>query len=229
MIYLAEELKSLGVEQVILCPFNSPVHKYCLKHHFPHVTYFKGFSANPMVAFRVTHVCKRENIDLIHVHDSHAHNFAVLSSVLTNNQLPIVVSRRVDFAITGTSMSLFKYNHPNVKRIVCVSEAIRDIMLASIEDPNKLAVVHSGIDLNRFEGVSSQGTLRKEYNVPADYALVGNVAALAPHKDYPTFISAAKTLIERGVKARFFAIVEGPSRKEVEESIEEAGMESTFT
>lgn len=225
LIYLAEELKGLGIEQVILCPFNSAVHKYCLKHHFPHVTYFKGFSANPMVAFRVSHVCGREGVDLIHVHDSHAHNFAVLSAVLTNNSAPIIVSRRVDFAIQGTSMSLFKYNHPNIRKIVCVSQAIRDIMADSIEDAEKLTVVHSGIDLGRFEGIKVGRSLREEFGVPDDHALVGNVAALAPHKDYPTFIRTAKRLIEQGERIRFVAIGEGPERKEVEGLIEAAGME----
>lgn len=225
LIYLAQELKKLGVEQMIMCPFNSAVHKYCLKHHFSHITYFKGFSANPMVAFRVTHVCRRESIDLIHVHDSHAHNFAVLSSVLTSNDLPVVVSRRVDFAISGTSMSLFKYNHPRVKKIVCVSNAIKTIMEEFIEEKEKLTVVHSGIDLERFEGVASGRSLREEFAVPDDHKLIGNVAALAPHKDYPTFVRTAKALIDRGEKMRFVAIGEGPSRKEVEQAIEEHGMQ----
>ena len=225
LIYLAEELKKLGVEQVIMCPFNSQVHKYCLKNHLSHVTYFKGFSANPMVAFRVSHVCSRERIDLIHVHDSHAHNFAVLSAVLTKNERPIVVSRRVDFAIQGSSMALFKYNHPNIRKVVCVSGAIRDVMLGFIEDKSKLEVVHSGIDLSRFEGVVSNGKLRSEYQIPADYAIIGNVSALAPHKDYQTFVDTAKILVAKGLKAKFIAIGEGPSRKEIEEYIDRQGMQ----
>jgi L-malate glycosyltransferase len=225
LIYLAEELKLLGVEQVVMCPFNSEVHKYCLKNHLAHVTYFKGFSANPMVAFRVAHVCSKERIHLIHVHDSHAHNFAILSAVLTKNERPIVVSRRVDFAIQGSSMSLFKYNHPNIKKVVCVSAAIRDVMLEFIEDKSKLKVVHSGIDLSRFENVVSKGTLRTEYQIPDDYSIIGNVSALAPHKDYQTFVDTAKRLIDEGFKAKFIAIGEGPSRKEIEEYIDQNKMQ----
>lgn len=225
LIYLVEELKLLGVEQVVMCPFNSAVHKYCLKHHLNHVTYFKRFSANPMVAYRVNHVCSRERIDLIHVHDSHAHNFAILSAVLTKNDLPIIVSRRVDFPIQDTSMSHFKYNHSQIKRIVCVSKAILEVMQPSITDQDKLVVVHSGIDPEKFKGVTGQGRLRKEYDIPDDYALIGNVAALAPHKDYPTFIRTAKSLIDSGFKAKFLAIGEGPSRKEVENLITELGLD----
>ncbi|MEX2597305.1 MAG: glycosyltransferase family 4 protein [Salibacteraceae bacterium] len=229
LIYLVEELQTLGVDQVVMCPFNSAVHKYCLKNHRPHVTYFKGFSANPMVAFKVSHVCRKEQIDLIHVHDSHAHNFAVLSAVLTNLDLPIIVSRRVDFRVHGGGLSLFKYNHPNVKKVVCVSHAIKEIMTEFIEKPDKLAVVHSGIDLSKFDSIKTDARLRKELGVSKDCKLIGNVAALAPHKDYFTFIETAKKLIDNGLNAHFLAIGEGPSRKEIEQRISSEGMDNYIT
>lgn len=226
LLYLAEELKALGFYQVIMCPFNSEVHQYCLKKHLNHVTYFKGFSANPMVAFRVAQTCKREKIDMIHVHDSHAHNFAVLSAVLTGTDLPIIVSRRVDFPVSDTGMSSYKYNHPQIAKIICVSNAIKDVMLPSISDHSKLTVVHSGIDLDKFKKKKLQNVLRSKYEIPDDYLIIGNVAALAPHKDYPTFLRTVKRLVEGGIKAKFFAIGEGNCRKEVMEQIAEMGLKN---
>lgn len=224
LMYLVEELKLLGVHQVVLCPFNSEVHKYCLKKHLNHHTYFKGFSANPMVAFRVKHVCSKEHIDLIHVHDSHAHNFALLSHVLTNNDAPIVISRRVDFPIQGHALSVFKYNHPQIKRIICVSEAIRSVMDSYIEDKTKLCVVHSGIDISKFNHAQTN-RLRTEFQIPAHKILIGNVAALAAHKDYPTFVKTARQLIDAGLNAKFFIIGEGPCRKEIENTIAQEAMD----
>lgn len=225
LLYLAEELRAIGFQQLIMCPFNSAVHQYCLKKHIGHITYFKRFSANPMVGFRVAQTCKRENIDMIHVHDSHAHNFAVLSAVLTKMDLPIIVSRRVDFPVKDSGMSAYKYNHPQIAKIICVSNAIKEIMEPSITDKSKLAVVHSGVDLEKFDAYKAEGRLRKEFNVPDDHMIIGNVAALAPHKDYPTFIRTVKRLIEGGLKAKFFAIGDGPLRKETVEAINEAGMQ----
>ncbi|MDP4687887.1 MAG: glycosyltransferase family 4 protein [Salibacteraceae bacterium] len=224
LLYLAEELKALGFHQVIMCPFNSAVHKYCLKKHINHVTYFKGFSANPMVGFRVSQICRKEKIDMIHVHDSHAHNFAILSAVLTQMELPIIVSRRVDFAVKDTGMSAYKYNHPQIAKIICVSNAIKEIMEPSIQDKSMLTVVHSGVDLQKFSKYKVTNKLRKEFEVPDDYMLIGNVAALAPHKDYFTFIRTAKRLVTSGLKAKFFAIGDGPMRKEVMEAIAAEGM-----
>jgi L-malate glycosyltransferase len=224
LIYLMEELIALGVWQIVLCPFNSMVHKYCLKNHLNHVTYFKGFSANPMVAFRVSHICKREAIDLIHVHDSHSHNFAVLSSVLSKNEVPIIVSRRVDFPIHSGALSMFKYNHPRIARILCVSAAIMEVMKPFIDDKTKLEVVHSGIDLEKFNDVKEEVNLRSEFGIGDMTTLIGNVSALAPHKDYQTFIAVAKRVIESGKDVKFLAIGDGPLRKEVKQWIEEADM-----
>lgn len=224
LIYLVEELSKLGVWQMVMCPFNSPVHQYCLKHHINHHTYFKGFSANPVVGFRVNHVCKQEKISLIHAHDSHAHNFAILSAALANNPCPVIVARRVDFPVQDGAMSAFKYNHPRIAKIICVSEAIREIMLPDIVDKSKLAVVHSGIDLSRFHHTPSD-ILHKEFGIAGDTKLIGNVAALAPHKDYPTFVRTAKHLVNAGLKAKFLVIGEGPSRRDVVAAIRQHNME----
>lgn len=216
LIYLAEELSNAGVEQLIMCPFNSAVHKHCLKKHIAHITYFKGFSGNPMVAFRVAHVCKREHIDLIHVHDSHSHNFAVLSAVLANNVTPIIVSRRVDFPIQDHTFSLYKYNHPRIAKILCVSEAIKSVMLPFIEDQQKLEVVYSGIDLKKFDKIKADHSIRTLLGIEEHVHLIGNVAALAPHKDYFTFVDTAKKLIDDGLKAHFIALGDGPLKREIE-------------
>ncbi len=229
LIYLVEELMGQGMEQLVMCPFNAEVHKYCLKRHIPHITYFKGFSGNPMVAFRVSHICKREGIDLIHVHDSHAHNFAVLSAVLTNNPVPLIVSRRVDFPVRDSSFSLYKYNYPKIAKILCVSKAIKTIMEEFIEDKSKLEVVYSGVDLKKFEGVEPSSTLRAALKVSHDLPLIGNVAALAPHKDYFTFVDTAKHFLDAGGKAHFVAIGDGPSRKEVGAYIADQGMNKHIT
>lgn len=225
LAYLVDELRNEKVRNLVFCPFNSEVHKHCLKNNLNHITYYKGFSANPVVALRVATICARENIDIIHAHDSHAHTFAVLSASLFGNKTPMVVSRRVDFPVGNSALSAAKYNHLNVKRIICVSKAIKAMTAEGIKNPERLSVVYSGIDLRKFESVTGADFLKKEFNVPDGHLIIGNVAALAPHKDYRTFVATAKILLEQGLKARFFAIGEGPSRHEIEAFVKSEGME----
>jgi glycosyltransferase involved in cell wall biosynthesis len=79
------------------------------------------------------------------------------------------------------------------------------------------------VDLGRFsEG--ADGRLRRELGVPAGLPLIGNVAALADHKDHPTFIDAAARLTATGLDARFVVIGDGELRAELEARSRAAGL-----
>jgi glycosyltransferase involved in cell wall biosynthesis len=101
--------------------------------------------------------------------------------------------------------SKYKYNHKCIKKIICVSEAIRGMYLPAIQDTSKVTTIRSGIDISRFKYQASS-ILRKEFDIDADTLLIGNVAAISPHKDYFTFIDTVKLLQAAGIKAKYLAI-----------------------
>jgi len=150
-------------------------------------------------------MCGRNGIDIIHAHDSHAHSYVVLSAVLFGNATPAVASRRVAFPVGRGATSRWKYNHKSVGTILCVSEYIRNLMRTTVVDANRLKVVYDGIDIKRFKSRESS-ILRTEYNLPRDRVLIGNVAAIAPEKDYRTFLRVAERLLQKGWDATFFVI-----------------------
>ena len=205
--YLAEELRSQGIRQWIFCAKGSKMEAFCRERGFEIFPFSKGFSLNPIVAWRIRQLCRRLGITHLHAHDSHAHTFAVLASLFFKNNTPLIVHRRVDFPIGGSFFSKWKYNHPLVRRIVCVSHFIKKLIEPAIRDTSRLAVVHSGIDLRKFEEkLLLTGKLRSEFNVPAGEWLIANVAAIAPHKDYFTFVKTAEILLLQHFPARFFII-----------------------
>lgn len=204
--YLVEELNKESIQQWIFCPKNSALADYCLFHNLPHFTYTKLFSTNPLIAFQFKNLCKKLGVSLAHIHDSHSHTFAYMSALL-GNSTPLVLSRRVDFPVQNTSFSKKKYNHPSIKRILSVSQAVQDILAPTIEDKSKLNIVHSGIDITKFDS-AEKGVLRKELNLPSSTKIIANIAAIAPHKDYHTFVDAA-AIIKRRHPETFFLIIGG--------------------
>lgn len=222
--YLITELAKKKIDQVVFCPTGSPMEKFCRENKIAVVPYKKRFSLNPFVALQVKNYCKKNEVDLIHVHDNHAHTFAWLAALLFGNKPQIVVSRRVDFSINKNRLSLAKYQHSKVARIVCVSEAIRQIVLKDYPHPEKVVVVYSGIDLEKF-GAKPDGRLRKKLGLSPNDLLIGNVAAIAPHKDYFTFVDTAKILLAGGQDAHFVAIGgDGGERELIQKYIEEKGI-----
>ena len=218
LAYLMEELNA-KIDQWVICTANSSFEEYAKNSGFNYFSQSKSNGFDIPFAKRIAKICKERQIDIIHTHDSHAHTFAFLSVQLFSNRSSIVVSRRVDFPIKKGWLSKLKYNHSSIKKIVCVSNAIKEITKAGINDFSKLEVVHSGIDLSKFS--SRRGILRKELSIPDSTFLIGNTSALADHKDYFTFLSVAKNLIGRDKEIQFVVLGKGPLENEIKAKAKE--------
>ena len=193
--YLYDELHQQQIQQWIFCAKGGALARYCQQQNIPHFTYQKRFSTNPLVAYQFKQLSKKLNIDLAHLHDSHSHTFGYISAIL-GNSIPFVLSRRVDFPVKDNWLSYRKYNHPSIKKILSVSNYVQQILAPAIKDPSKLQVVHSGIDTTRFK-YTKQNILRKTYNISESATIIANVAAIAPHKDYFTFVDTAAILLKK--------------------------------
>jgi len=147
-----------------------------------------------MVAYQFKKLGKKLKIDLAHLHDSHSHTFGYISAIL-GNATPFVLSRRVDFPVKNNWLSYRKYNHTSIKKILSVSNFVQKILAPSIQDQSKLQVVHSGVDTTRFK-YTNQNILRQTYGIPAATKIIANVAAIATHKDYFTFVDTANILLK---------------------------------
>lgn len=210
--YLIEELNRLGVENIVACRDNSSFANRCKSNGWPYHSLAFRSSLDLSTAWAIKKICRKENVDLIHIHSGKSHGIAVLSATL-GNATPLVLSRRVDFSIRRNRMTKWKYNHPQIFRIISISRAIDRMVRTAIRRPEKCTTVYSGIDINRFSHAT--GYLRKTYQIPSSTMLIGNTSALADHKDYSTFIKTAKILNRAGFKGKFFIIGDGPLRASI--------------
>ncbi len=226
LAYLVGELKKMNVKQYVLCVKDSAVETYCRHSHIPYFSTEKRSSVDIFFASRIASICRKNKIELIHTHDSHAHTFSILACDFFGCRSSIIVSRRVDFPVSKSAFSRYKYNHRKVKRILCVSDKIREITSGSLKDPSKILTVHSGIDYSRFAGKTNSGKLHTEYSLDSSMKLVGNVAALAPHKDYFTFVDAAAILCRKNDNICFFIIGDGPLQSEIKAYVKKSGFAS---
>ena len=217
LAYLIGELENAGVENFILAKKNSAFYNYSNQH-------FKNTLASSFngqfdfsTSLLIKSFCAKNNIDVIHAHSSHSHALVVWSAVL-GNKTPVVVSRRVDFPVSKNFISSFKYKHLSVKKFICVSQCIKNILSPSLTHADKAVVIYDGVDLNRFDPVQNNGLLRKEFSILPDEKIIANIAALAPHKDYFTWLKTVSLLVGK-IKAKFLIIGDGPMKSEIENEI----------
>ncbi len=226
LAYLLQELPQYGVNNIVLTHQNSVLTHYCKKNQITHSALAASFPGKLLNPLMLKKLCKKNSIDVIHVHDAHAHTLAIYAATIAGNKAPIVVSRRVDFPIKDHWLSRYKYNHPLIKRILCVSNEIKRITIPGIKEPNKLEVVYSGVDTHQFADQTKGQILRSTFQIGEEYWLIGNTSAIAEHKDYFTFVDVAAEAIRQGIKAKFIIIGSGPKEEAVKLYTKTKGLEN---
>ncbi len=224
LAYLFEQLQKKNEKQLIVCSEGSALQNKCEREKWNHIALQKRWNTDFIYAFQLSKILKKIDADVVHTHDAAAHTLALISKIVFGYKAKLVVSRRVDFSVGKNIFSSVKYNHAAVSKIICVSNAIKNIMLQSVPE-KKLAVVHSGVDLNKFK--TPQDILRKELNIPHETLLIANIAALAPHKDYFTFLETVKILKEQyQLNAKYLIIGDGALKEKIEQKIIELQLQN---
>ena len=135
---------------------------------------------------------------------------------------PLVASRRVDFHLRGSSLSRWKYRQ--VDCFVCASAAIRKMLIGDGVPEVRAVTVHEGIDLEHVQS-APPADLHADLWLPHHAPLVGNVAALVPHKGQRHLIESAMLVLPKVPDARFVIAGEGELRPALERQIREHHLE----
>ncbi len=223
--YLVEEHKQKGIDVHIMCRKGSDFAAYCHKRNWK-VSYATFSNSLDVVsAIKLKKYCKENDIDLIHLHTSKAHGVGVLAAAL-GNTAKLVLSRRVAFGKKSGWLTHWKYNHPAIRRVVCISQHVKSEMEHICDFTQNLRVVYDGVKLPE-DGLFQKKTLFKEkYSLSPDTKLVANIAALTYEKDYKTYIAAAEQIIKSGRKDTVFLCVgEGSLKEELMAELKEKGLE----
>ncbi|HEU4927002.1 MAG TPA: glycosyltransferase family 4 protein [Vicinamibacterales bacterium] len=175
-------------------------------------------------AWRLSRVVKQLKPDIVHAHDPHGVAMASIAlSMSTQPRTPrLVASRRVDFHMRQSALSRWKYRQ--VECFICASDAIRQIVVSDGIPRSRTVTVHEGIDLGHV-AAAPRAELHKELWLPHDAPLVGNVAALVPHKGQRYLVDAAGLVLPKQPDARFIIAGEGELRPQLEHQIRQHHLE----
>lgn len=223
--YLAEALQQQGVEVMLACRQGSAVEAYCRKNGIPHKALPFRNSLDVYSAWHIRQLCRRWQPDVLHAHSSKSHSLAWLATLL-GSRVPLVLSRRVAFPIRPSQLNKKKYNHPRLRKIICITEAVKKQVLPLLANPSQAAVIPSGIDLSSYPPPSADNFLKERYLLPSDSFLIGTTAAFTKEKDYSTFLHTAGKVLKNsgGQNLYFIAMGEGPERPAMQALAEQLGI-----
>lgn len=192
---LCRELKELApdVNNRILCIEDSPFHQKLNKSNVQVIPAKLAFKMDPRYFIELINTCKSVGIDLIHIHDTTALTLAVMGNKFYDLP-PFIFSKKTSFPIKPRKQTLYKYNHPKIKKILCVSKATQRITAESITDQRKLSCIYHGTNTTYLNG-SKPVDLREQFQIKKDAFLIGNIANHIRSKNLETLIKVANELV----------------------------------
>ena len=187
---LFEQSGPLGVKRLSLMPRND-------------------LDLRPVPALR--RLIRSEKYDIVHFHTKRAH---ALSLWLPRGpQSPkYVVTRRMDYPETRSWYTRYLYNR-RVDGVVAISRVIMNLLIEAGVEPERIRLIHSGIDPQRFDRCAD-GSASAEYE-----AVVGIIASLEERKGHRYLFEAAAILKQRGHRIKYLVAGEGSARRELEERV----------
>jgi glycosyltransferase involved in cell wall biosynthesis len=181
-------------------------------------------------AWRLSRVIRKLKPDIIHAHDAHGVALAALAlsmgtaaALRSGVRAPgLVAARRVDFHLRGNSLSRWKQRQ--VDCFIAASEAIREMLIHDGVPAERTLTIHEGIDIEHVLAAPVVN-VHETFWLPHHAPVVGNVAALVPHKGQRYLIDAAHLVVREVPDARFIILGEGELRDGLERQIRDHHLE----
>ncbi len=203
---LAEGLYQKEMPVVLVAPPESPLLKRAQEigiETFPLV--YRG-EWDLVAAWKLASFLRKKKAGLVHAHDGHAVMLAGLAGRLSST--PAVCTRRVDFPIRGA----WKYRWW-MKRVICISSAIRQICAQGGIPAERMPVVFSGIDVDAVKNApGDNGQIRASFGEDAKKErrlVVLNVASLTDHKGQTYLLDAMPRVLKQVPNALFLIAGDG--------------------
>jgi L-malate glycosyltransferase len=220
--YLFEWQLDQGMEPYLLCPAVSALGDRLQAKHPQRI--FRAPLRNALslsFAKEVGRLSRNLGVDLLHLHDAKAHNMGFLAQILGFITLPMVLHRRVVRKPSHSFLTRWKYNHPSIGSIFCVSQEVSRVMHAYVRQPEKIRLVYSAIHAQPWKVPSQAPDSVARHDLPR----IGFVGALEKEKGLFDFLSVAKK-VSAAFPCQFLLVGGGSLAKTLRQEALSLGLEN---
>ena len=151
-------------------------------------------------------ILKRERYDVVHFHTSRAHSMAPLARSFGST---LLVTRRMDYR-PNRVFAPYLFNRA-VDGVVAISTGVADSLAAAGVDRQRVTVVHSGVDCERFRPPTSQerADARGALNISDTDFVISAVGALEQRKGHLYLIEAIGALAAPAASSKVKCFIVG--------------------
>ena len=159
-------------------------------------------------AFRIARVIRARDIQVAHAHKGRARTLALLAGLL-GARTPLVLNRGVSFRVPRSRR--LGYTSRRVHAIVAVCEAIKRDLVATGVPTDKIEVIYSGTDVERFHPGLDGGTIRRELGLAAEHFLITQIGVRS-WRGWRDVLEAMSRIAPAAPRARLLFVGAPPPR-----------------
>lgn len=153
-------------------------------------------------ALRLAGIVRSHRIQIVHAQKGKARTLALLAGLVT--PLPVLVlNRGVSFPLGR--LNRLGYTTPRVTAIIAVCESIKRGLVAAGVPADKIEVIHSGTDTDRFHPWIDGTAVRRELDLAPDHFLITQIGVRS-RKGNADVIDAMARLARRAPRARLLIV-----------------------
>ena len=154
---LARGLADRGHRVVIATPPSEIWAARCAEAGLAHAAIAMRRAWDPRAAWRLARLIRGERIQIAHAHKGRARTLTLLARLMGARAL-LVLNRGVSFPVDGVRR--IGYTSRHVHAIVAVCESIKRGLVKAGVPADKISVIYSGTDLERFHPGVDGGAIR---------------------------------------------------------------------
>lgn len=235
VIRLASGLRRRGYETGIALIFREGILSEEARHEgIPLVSFETGNMWNLKTFFQIFNWLHSNPMDILHTYLFGFHLFVGLPARLSG--VPILLSSRRGRAVGHWEKRrhrwVEKLGNFFVDQVTCCSEeSQRWVLRHEHLPPEKVRVIHNGIDLKDLAARAHPSMIRQEWRIPKEAFLVGTVANFSPEKGYSYLLEAAELILKKKSNTWFLFVGSGPLEAEIKKRVQgmEGGKRIIFT
>lgn len=192
------------VTNIVLCAENGLFHKRLSKTAIQYETAPLSFKMDIRFSFRIIALCKKHNVDVIHIHDPAAIVLTIIADKFSNLP-PFIFSKKTSFPIKNKKLTLYKYNYPKFKKYLCVSEETKRITAASIVDKDKLVTLYHGTNISN-KSAETPFLLSEKFAIDPSKKIIGIIGNHIRAKNLETLIETINIIVNVEKRTDFFFV-----------------------
>jgi glycosyltransferase involved in cell wall biosynthesis len=160
---------------------------------------------DPLSSLRLWKFCRQNKIDLLKTYSSKDHWICLPLFVCG---IPLSRARCITDPI-GSRSRAFVFKHGCSQIVADASVIKREFVGKNGIKPEKIEVIGSAVDLEKFKPPRDQTKFRREIGVGDTGPLIGNVGMIRPDKGQLELVKAAPLVLEKYPDARFVIVGQG--------------------